>query len=462
MAAGMFLVHSQEFRGPNPLATVSHGCGRSVRKIKMLRRPVIAVVGLVLLLSSPAFATDDFYEQQLRAGKNDFLNNRVARAADELRIAAFGLLENPPLLQEALVRLALAQEMLGETSEFGRTLDRFIEVEQKFAPYRSLQLEPQIKSAFEKLLSTSVPRQTLASIPGLAPIANYELHKIAELPEEKRLPAYKAGAAREPNNAEWPLAVAREYAAKNNDREVVRWATKAMEVDPKNIEAAALLARTRAASRDCREAIVLLTEAVTKAHPELFADEAVCLVQVGRFKEAQAAMANVPPSLRQRADVTKAAQAISKALPSSAAATAPAAPPTAPAASPTIQPASVASTSPAEVLDISHRLIHDGKFADAESRLRAAVDANPASRPLRLALLEAAVLAKDWQTAASQLPSIMPLETGEELYMFYSSVALYETGQKEQARPLMERARARMVPSPLVNYYLKTILGENG
>ena len=46
--------------------------------------------------------------------------------------------------------------------------------------------------------------------------------------------------------------------------------------------------------------------------------------------------------------------------------------------------------------------------------------------------------------------------------MFYSSLALYETGQKQEARPLMERARGHMVPSPIVNYYLKAILGETG
>ena len=94
--------------------------------------------------------------------------------------------------------------------------------------------------------------------------------------------------------------------------------------------------------------------------------------------------------------------------------------------------------------------------------MRAAVQSEPGNRSLRLGLLEAAVLSKDWQTAASQIPKVTPLAAGEELYMFYSSVALYETGQKQEARPLMERTRRQMVPSPIVNYHLKAILGETG
>jgi hypothetical protein len=43
--------------------------------------------------------------------------------------------------------------------------------------------------------------------------------------------------------------------------------------------------------------------------------------------------------------------------------------------------------------------------------------------------------------------------------MFYASVALYETGRKAEAKPLMERARPHMVPNPMVNYYIRVVLG---
>src|SRR5581483_4381618 len=74
----------------------------SARKTRMVRRFLILL--LLVLSASVAFAAEDFYEQQLRAGKIDFQNNRLPEAADELRIAAFGLLNRPALLEEALIR----------------------------------------------------------------------------------------------------------------------------------------------------------------------------------------------------------------------------------------------------------------------------------------------------------------------------------------------------------------------
>ena len=429
----------------------------------MARRPLVVL--LILAAVSSAFAADDFYEQQLRAAKSDFAANRVAQAADELRIAAFGFLDRPPLLQEALVRLAVAQESLGQTTERSRTIERFMAVEQRFPSYRSVQVEPQIRSTFEKLLSDQVPHATLLAMPGLAPVANYEIRKVAELPENKRVAAYQAGMQREPKNAEGPLAIARESSVKENHGEVIRWGTRALEIDSTNREARALVAHARAARRECREALALITPADIKDRPDLTADQAVCFAQLGRYKEAQTALANVPERLRRRPDVQRAAETVSKNIEASASsaqvsmpiATKPAPPVTAPT-TPTPAPRPTA----AEVLDVTHRLVRDGKPLEALSRLRPAVEAEPDNRSLRLGLLEAAVLSRDWKTAVSQVPKVMPLATGEELYMFYSSVALYENGQKEEARPLMERARAHMVPSPIVDHYVRRILGETG
>ena len=55
-----------------------------------------------LLVGSTVDADQDhFYEQQLQTAKSDFQANRIPQAADELRIAAFGFLDKPPLLSEA-------------------------------------------------------------------------------------------------------------------------------------------------------------------------------------------------------------------------------------------------------------------------------------------------------------------------------------------------------------------------
>jgi hypothetical protein len=45
--------------------------------------------------------------------------------------------------------------------------------------------------------------------------------------------------------------------------------------------------------------------------------------------------------------------------------------------------------------------------------------------------------------------------------MFYASITMYETGRREEAKPLMEKARPRIVSSPLVEYYVKAVLGTS-
>src|SRR5213592_4428715 len=169
----------------------------------MCRRPIVAL--LLIMAVSPAIAADDFYEQQLRAAKSDYQANRLAQATDELRIAAFGFLDRPALLQEALARLAVAQETMGQTEERSKTIERFLVVEQRFASYHPNALEPAIRSSFEKILSDTIPHATLVAIPGLASIANYEIRKVAALPDNKRIAAYEAGAQREPKNIDWRL-----------------------------------------------------------------------------------------------------------------------------------------------------------------------------------------------------------------------------------------------------------------
>ena len=403
----------------------------------------VAVAASLAIGSISSATADEFYERQLRAGKADFEARRVTEAANELRVAAFGFLDQPSLLAEALVRLAVAQNTLGLKSEVTKTLDRFVDVEQRFAPYKTLSIEPQIKSSFETLALSSLSSEVIATLPTLRRRSiDAEMQRIAALPERKRIAAYKALIEREPKNPDWPLALAREYTAREAFKEAVQWGKRALELEPGNLQARALVAHAQASSRACGDALPLMTDPVLKERPDLYADQVNCLVEAAKWSEAQRALANVPDSLKSRADVRQAAKVISTHV-------APAPPP---------KPVSTAPKS-SEVIEVTRKLNQDGKFAESLRRLMAAVETDPANRPLRLALLETAVLSKAYQTAAAQIPSVTPLSPGEELYMFYASVALYETGRKTDARPLMERARPHMVPNPMVDYYVRVILG---
>ena len=440
-------------------ARVSGGHGHHKRRLMVrLPRCLLLAASFALICTVAGAQVESFYEQQLRAGKSDYQANRVPQAADEFRIAAFGFLDRPPLLCEALVRLAVVENSLGQETALTRTLERFIEAEHRFAPYGGLQIEPPIKSKFEEIVMRNVPRATLVTLPGFARLANYEIEKLAGLPASERISAYRAGAQREPNNPEWPLALAREAATRGAEADVIRWGERVLQLDPHNGAGRALVAQAHVARKECREALPILSSfenSELQEHPELYADQAVCFAEAGLWSDAQAALAKVPESLKSRPDVSGAARLVAgKVGPKRTA-----------EASNTSMISSKPAPAPAtagDVLDVTRRLIRDGKYADALARLQTAADSDPNNRQLRLALLEAAVLARVWRTAALQVGSVMPLATGEELYMFYASVAMYETGRKEEAKPLMERARPRMVSSPMVDYYLRAILGQRG
>lgn len=111
-------------------------------------------------------------------------------------------------------------------------------------------------------------------------------------------------------------------------------------------------------------------------------------------------------------------------------------------------------------VEYAKRLLADGKPAEAMPLLVNAVNRDPGKRDLRLLLLQASVLASDWQTAIAQLPMAQPFADSEPVAMFYAAVALFENGREAEARELMARAAPRLAPSPYVDAYAKKILGK--
>jgi TonB family protein len=131
-----------------------------------------AVLSLGFSAWAPLAAQEvDFYEAQLRAGRSAFASRRLPQAIDYFRVAAFGLLERPPLLSEALARLAVAYDAAGDAAGRGATLDRLVRVEQRFAALEPSALEPETRAVLRRLLEARVPKETLAAIPSLSPVA---------------------------------------------------------------------------------------------------------------------------------------------------------------------------------------------------------------------------------------------------------------------------------------------------
>ena len=132
---------------------------------------IFALTLVAAAVAAPALAAEDFYETRLRIGQNVLRAQRPLDAIPDLRIAAFGFLDRPPLLCEALVCLAIAQERAGKIEDQRSTLARFVEVERRLGVFAKAPIPPDLRAEFVRLAERRIPAPTLASIPALASAA---------------------------------------------------------------------------------------------------------------------------------------------------------------------------------------------------------------------------------------------------------------------------------------------------
>lgn len=276
------------------------------------------------ILAMPAAAYDDFYARRLALGKQAFAEGKATEAAEELRVACFGMLEVPEALTDCTARLALAQSAAGRTAETDATLDRFLMLEARFGLFAKIDLEPKLKANFRDLV-------------------------------KKRKGVDLAMAVPTPTPTPTPAPT------------------------------------------------VLPTLVPTVA----------------------------PPPIE---------------------------PPATPPATPTPNVSPREAREAAAVAEA--RTLVAGNQAVAAKSLLTPLAGPGSGRAVRKALLEAAILAKDYRLAAEQGASLAPFQEGEDAPMFYAAIALFETGKKKEAKALAERALPRLKSTPYVDYYAKRIRSE--
>ncbi|HEX4438678.1 MAG TPA: hypothetical protein VH854_01320 [Thermoanaerobaculia bacterium] len=448
----------------------------------------VLCVTTAILTSNPAARGDEFSDARLRAGEDACVARRYLDAAAELKIAAFGALDRPPVLSEALVWLVISQNGLGRPAEVQATLDRFLDVERRFGAYPKARLENDTRATFQSILLKQVPQATILSIPSLATLIQTEDQKIGQLPAADRRRALEASAKREPGNARWPAALAREALERGDAKEAGHWADQTLRLDPSNVDALGIRAHAAVARGDYAAAskdFAALPPTEVSKRPELAADRFVMLVETNDWNGAEQALTTLTVPAGSRPDVARAQQKLAaekqrrSAAASSAATASATAPsrakapepaPPAPAAAtssesaagtgkPVASPTGSSAANGRDALAESRRLISTGRSAEAVRLLNDALKADPGNRELRLALLEAGCLSRSYGVAAAQLPLVTPFSDTEAAPMFYAAVVLYETGRDNEAKTYLERAAPR-VSGPLVDEYSRKILGR--
>lgn len=131
--------------------------------MKIVRTSVIAAA--LVVFASVSQASDPFYASLLTRGVSDAQRGDDFKAIKELRIAAFGLVDDPGQYLRSQVYLANALEHLGRHDEAATAVGKAMQAERIGNVYAGVGIDPATRSAFEALAAKSLRPEQLALVP---------------------------------------------------------------------------------------------------------------------------------------------------------------------------------------------------------------------------------------------------------------------------------------------------------
>jgi len=140
--------------------------------VRTVRISVIATA--LVVFAAIAQASDPFYTTLLTRGVADAQRGDYFKAVRELRIAAFGTVDEPGQYLRAQVYLAHALERLGLHAEAAAAVDKASRAERINAGYANVAIDPETRTAFEALAAKALRPEQLAMVPAFrraAPVA---------------------------------------------------------------------------------------------------------------------------------------------------------------------------------------------------------------------------------------------------------------------------------------------------
>jgi TonB family protein len=117
---------------------------RDFRKTALL----LAAAFAAILLAARASA-QDFSDVRMREGEAAYRARRFAEAASFFKVAAFGYLDRPPMLCQALVRLALASDAAGRPADVKAAIDRLADAQRRAPSCAEAEIDALTRSDFE-------------------------------------------------------------------------------------------------------------------------------------------------------------------------------------------------------------------------------------------------------------------------------------------------------------------------
>jgi hypothetical protein len=474
--------------------------------VNALLRPLVAL--LSLLTAVPVFA-QSFYESRFQAGVIDFNRGAYARAADELRVAAFGRVDDIPSYITAEVYLAVTNDRLEHAEDARVAAMKVLQAEKIMPSYAALKLPPDVRASFEQLLPALLTRDQLANVPAFARLASQapavqsgaprSTRQTAVVPTPTKRPNVAVTAPKEDNKVESQTPqpaldygrLALERVAAGDEAGARRYAGLAFAADDTNPNAHAALAqigRAHSAWNDVAEHY-----AVVRTRRRLTDDEIaaylIALIRTGHVADAMGVRRTASNAVLSRTDVRDALQTIEPRpspqpvtpKPSVAQPVAPVPVPqpqpqpqppapvpsrVVPAPAPVVPAPVPQETAPNSTESLAYqiaaaeRMVAAGNIVGARTELRRIALLPNLQRTDRQALARALSQTALYAESSAQYRKTYPLKAGEETHMFYEAVNRYELGDYSLARQLITRALPALPQTPAILAYRDRIMAQ--
>ncbi len=172
-----------------------------------------------VMLSSVVLAKggiDPFYLSLLEEGKRDLQSQEWINAGETLRIACFGMLEEPEFLVECLVWLSVAEQQYKADEAYLKTFGRILRLEEQYSAYSKASLTDPQRESFKETVLRKVPRSVLDTsatfsqwipVPSQLPEEAEEGSEPMTVSEERRMLRRKI--KKEPEISGWTVRLAR-------------------------------------------------------------------------------------------------------------------------------------------------------------------------------------------------------------------------------------------------------------
>lgn len=406
----------------------------------------------LILLAQPLCAEeiDSFYLGLLRSGESALSRQDHARAAGDLEVACFGLLDSPERLAAGLGLLLIAQGGLNDAEAVRATFDRLIDLDERFEARAEVFLSADQQSTLESTLLDYLPSEILGAGPYGHLVVERQRQMLGALAPKEREQRLIGLVAAEPGFVDWQLMLAAAQLSKGDSRSALSTLDRLVERFP-------LVEEGR-----CQR---LTASALEKRCATIADDVRFCPVSPLNEKELREALL----CLESGADLASARMLISRSDPAALAS---------PRvrkledrlaalelASQTPETEEVQADDDLESMQKARLALIDATDAAVlENELAAfgaVADRHPNDPAYQQLAGELAYRSSQWRLAAEYLGRAVGAGVLEPDTLFYLAISLYESGDATAAGPILRQALPGLQNSDFVEEYSRLILGDD-